>query len=43
VICSTVLLVHRERRDDRMCLAKYGDDREAYRRKVPWRIVPGSY
>ena len=38
-----VLLIHRERRDDRMCLQKYGQDWEAYCRKVHWRIVPGLY
>jgi protein-S-isoprenylcysteine O-methyltransferase Ste14 len=37
------LLVHRERRDDAACLAKYGEDWAAYCRKVPWRIVPGIY
>ena len=37
------LLVHRERRDHAACLAKYGEDWEAYCRKVPWRIVPGVY
>ena len=36
------LLVHRERRDDAACRAKYGDDWTAYCRKVPWRIVPGG-
>lgn len=39
----TILLVHRERRDDAMCLAKYGDDWRRYREQVPWRIVPGIY
>ncbi len=39
----TLLLVHRERRDDQICLAKYGDDWIAYRKKVPWRIIPGVY
>ena len=37
------LLVHRERRDEAACRAKYGDDWMAYCRKVPWRIVPGVY
>jgi hypothetical protein len=37
------LLVHRERRDDAACRAKYGDDWAAYCRKVPWRIVPKVY
>jgi protein-S-isoprenylcysteine O-methyltransferase Ste14 len=39
----TILLVHRERRDDAMCLAKYGEDWQRYRTQVPWRIVPGVY
>jgi len=39
----TLLLIHRERRDDAMCLAKYGEDWRRYRTQVPWRIVPGLY
>jgi hypothetical protein len=39
----TILLVHREWRDNAMCLEKYGADWEAYCRKVRWRIVPGIY
>jgi delta14-sterol reductase len=39
----TILLVHREWRDNAMCRDKYGVDWEAYCRKVPWRIVPGIY
>ncbi len=42
-IYITALLVHRERRDHKMCLAKYGKDWETYCRMVPWRIVPGLY
>ncbi len=38
-----VLLVHRERRDHAVCHAKYGEDWDAYCRKVRWRIVPGVY
>jgi hypothetical protein len=38
-----VLLVHRERRDDHKCSAKYGPHWDAYRKAVPWRIVPGLY
>ena len=38
-----VLLVHRERRDNAACLAKYGRDWAAYCQKVPWRIIPGIY
>lgn len=39
----TVLLVHRERRDEAKCRDKYGKDWEEYCRKVRWRIVPGIY
>lgn len=39
----TILLLHRERRDDALCLAKYGEDWRRYREQVPWRIVPGIY
>ncbi|MGH7391762.1 MAG: hypothetical protein ACREM3_20250 [Candidatus Rokuibacteriota bacterium] len=38
-----VLLVHRERRDNAACLAKYGADWDAYCRRVRWRILPGVY
>lgn len=37
------LLVHRERRDDRACAEKYGDDWVKYKKQVPWRILPGVY
>jgi hypothetical protein len=43
IIYFTWLLVHRERRDDAFCHAKYGKDWEEYRRQVPWRIFPGIY
>ena len=43
VVYFTILLIHRQRRDDRMCLAKYGADWEDYCRRVPWRILPGIY
>jgi Delta14-sterol reductase len=43
IIYFTVLLVHRERRDDALCSAKYGADWEAYQRKARWRILPGVY
>lgn len=39
----TILLVHREWRDNAMCGEKYGADWKEYCRKVPWRIVPGLY
>jgi protein-S-isoprenylcysteine O-methyltransferase Ste14 len=43
VIYMTLLLLHRERRDNAVCRDKYGVDWDAYCRKVPWRIVPGVY
>jgi len=43
IVYFTILLVHRERRDDNMCLVKYGEDWRRYRARVPWRIVPGLY
>jgi 7-dehydrocholesterol reductase len=39
----TVLLVHRSARDDRRCAAKYGAAWDEYRRRVPYRIVPGIF
>jgi delta14-sterol reductase len=39
----TILLVHRERRDNDMCAVRYGADWEEYRQRVPYRIVPGLY
>lgn len=39
----TILLAHREWRDNSMCLTKYGKDWTAYCQKVRWRIVPGIY
>jgi protein-S-isoprenylcysteine O-methyltransferase Ste14 len=38
-----LLLVMRERRDDRWCAKKYGADWDRYRERVPWRIIPGVY
>ncbi len=43
IIYFTILLVHRERRDNEMCAAKYGADWDAYSKKVKYRIVPGIY
>jgi delta14-sterol reductase len=37
------LLVPRERDDDRRCAAKYGALWDAYKKRVPWRIVPFVY
>lgn len=38
-----LLLVPRQRDDDRRCQAKYGPLWDEYRRRVRWRIVPGLY
>lgn len=38
-----LLLVPRQRDDDRRCAQKYGTLWEEYCRKVPWRIVPFVY
>jgi protein-S-isoprenylcysteine O-methyltransferase Ste14 len=37
------LLLTRERRDDRWCAQKYGEDWKRYRERVKWRIIPGVY
>jgi len=37
------LLIHRERRDNQRCAAKYGEGWGRYCRRVRWRIVPGLY
>jgi len=42
-IYFTILLVLRERRDNRMCRHKYGADWDEYSRRVPYRIVPWLY
>ncbi len=39
----TILLTHRSFRDEARCAAKYGADWDAYKKKVPWRIVPGIF
>ncbi|KAK2496601.1 hypothetical protein MC885_004289 [Smutsia gigantea] len=43
VLYFTVLLVHREARDERLCLQKYGLAWREYCRRVPYRIVPYVY
>ncbi|MCJ1484435.1 erg24, C-14 sterol reductase [Schaereria dolodes] len=43
VIYFAILLIHRELRDEEKCMRKYGKDWEEYRKKVPWRILPGIY
>jgi delta14-sterol reductase/lamin-B receptor len=42
-IFFAVLLIHRERRDNRHCSVKYGKDWDRYCEKVPWRIIPRIY
>jgi protein-S-isoprenylcysteine O-methyltransferase Ste14 len=42
-IWFALLLLTRERRDDRWCAKKYGADWERYRERVKWRILPGVY
>ncbi|KAK8122720.1 hypothetical protein PG984_011390 [Apiospora sp. TS-2023a] len=43
VVYFAALLIHRERRDDRACAEKYGEDWEKYKKIVRWRILPGIY
>lgn len=40
-IYFAILLYHRSLRDDMMCLDKYGDDWITYKKKVPYKFVPG--
>lgn len=40
-IYFAILLVHRSMRDDAMCHQKYGDDWLEYKKRVPYRFVPG--
>ena len=43
VLYFAILLMHRERRDDAMCLKKYGEDWKEYKKMVRWRILPYVY
>ncbi|KAL8667233.1 MAG: hypothetical protein Q9202_000806 [Teloschistes flavicans] len=43
VLYFAILLIHRELRDEEACERKYGDDWEAYKKQVRWRILPGIY
>ncbi|KAG9263228.1 delta(14)-sterol reductase [Astyanax mexicanus] len=43
VIYFSILLVHREARDERQCRAKYGIAWDNYCRRVPYRIIPYIY
>ncbi len=39
----TVLLIHRQLRDEHHCKDKYGSDWDRYCQKVPWRLIPKIY
>jgi len=41
VVFLAILLSHRALRDDDRCARKYGADWDEYKRRVPWKIVPG--
>jgi protein-S-isoprenylcysteine O-methyltransferase Ste14 len=43
VIYFVLLLIHRERRDNKRCAIKYGTDWDEYVKRVRWRIIPGIY
>nr|AAH55976.1 Tm7sf2 protein [Xenopus laevis] len=43
IIYFTVLLVHREARDEHQCMKKYGLAWQEYCRRVPYRIFPYIY
>lgn len=43
IIYFTILLVHREWRDNAMCRERYGEDWDAYCKRVRWRMIPGIY
>ena len=42
-IYFAILLIHRERRDNKFCSKKYGTDWDRYCERVRWRIIPGIY
>lgn len=42
-IFLVILLFDRSVRDDKRCAEKYGADWELYRKKVPYRIIPGVF
>jgi protein-S-isoprenylcysteine O-methyltransferase Ste14 len=39
----TILLIHRAKRDEEKCLAKYGEGYREYMRLVQYKIFPGIY
>jgi Delta14-sterol reductase len=42
-IYFAILLIHRERRDNKRCAIKYGKDWDKYIARVRWRIIPRIY
>jgi len=42
-IYLTILLLHRQRRDDKKCSQKYGALWNTYCKKVPYKLLPGIY
>ena len=42
-IFLAILLTHRALRDDHRCARKYGAAWDEYRRRVPWRMLPGVF
>jgi protein-S-isoprenylcysteine O-methyltransferase Ste14 len=43
VIYFAILLIHRERRDNKRCAIKYGKDWDRYVERVRWKIIPRLY
>ena len=39
-IYFAILLIHRSKRDELVCRAKYGSDWDEYRRIVPYKFIP---
>ncbi len=42
-LAFVVLLLHRDWRDNKHCVEKYGEDWKTYRKQVRWHIIPGIY
>jgi 7-dehydrocholesterol reductase len=43
LIFLSILLIHRAVRDDERCARKYGVAWAEYRRRVPWKMLPGVF
>ena len=43
IIYFTILLIHRQLRDEAQCRKKYGEDWDKYCKIVKWRLIPGIY